>query len=59
MPAQRPTCPAFGGEGLRTLYVTTARAGLDADDLASQPHAGGVFSIVADVPGLPDGEVRL
>lgn len=56
VPAQRVTSCAFGGPGLRTLYITTARIGLDAAGLESQPEAGGVFAAdpgCAGVPALP------
>jgi sugar lactone lactonase YvrE len=45
LPVDRPTSCAFGGGDRTTLFVTTARDGLDDADLARQPHAGHVFSI--------------
>lgn len=51
-PAANITKLAFGGEGLRTAFATTARQMLDADALERQPHAGGLFEFGADVPGL-------
>ena len=45
LPVQRPTSCAFGGPGRDTLFVTSARTGLDDDALAGQPHAGKVFAI--------------
>lgn len=39
------TSCAFGGPDLATLYITTARSGLPADDLRRQPHAGGLFAV--------------
>jgi sugar lactone lactonase YvrE len=54
LPVSRVTCPAFGGADLRTLYITTAREGLSADQLAKEPHAGSVFALQVDVPGLPE-----
>jgi hypothetical protein len=33
----------FGGAELATLFVTTARAGLDEAALDRQPHAGHLF----------------
>jgi sugar lactone lactonase YvrE len=57
VPAQRPTSCAFGGPARDTLFVTTARTGLDADALARHPHSGRVFSIhglgVRGAPCLP------
>ncbi len=52
-PAQCPTMPCFGGEDLKTLYVTTARYRRGAPELAQFPLSGAVFSMRVDVPGLP------
>lgn len=54
MPVRRPTMIAFGGADLRTAYVTSARAGLSAEDLLGQPLAGAIFSFSVDVPGIPE-----
>lgn len=59
VPASNITCPAFGGDDLKTLYITSARQGLSDEQLAEQPHAGSVFSIQVDVPGLPETPVKL
>jgi sugar lactone lactonase YvrE len=53
LPARCPTMPCFGGPERRTLYVTTARHGRPAQELAAFPHSGCVFAATADVPGLP------
>jgi sugar lactone lactonase YvrE len=53
LPVRCPTMPCFGGSDLRTLFVTTARQGRPADELAAQPLAGGVLHTRVDVPGLP------
>lgn len=59
LPVARPTCPAFGGQGLATMFVTSASVGLGAEERAAQPHAGAVFAIPLEVAGLADGKVRL
>jgi sugar lactone lactonase YvrE len=51
-PAKRPTMVAFGGEDLRTLYLTTARDGADEEELARFPHSGGLFAMAVETPGL-------
>jgi sugar lactone lactonase YvrE len=51
-PAQCPTMPCFGGPDLQTLFVTTARHGRSAADLAHFPESGCVFSMRVGVPGL-------
>lgn len=58
LPARCPTMPAFGGPDLRTLYITTARQGRPADELAAQPLAGCVLQMRVEVPGLPVPAVR-
>ena len=45
------TSCAFGGPGLRTLYITTARVDLDADAGERHPHAGSLFAAEVDVAG--------
>jgi sugar lactone lactonase YvrE len=54
LPAMCPTMCAFGGDDLRTLYVTTARQMRDADELGRLPQSGGLFAMRVDVPGLPE-----
>ena len=57
MPADRPTSCAFGGRDGATLFVTTAREGLDETAMARQPDAGRVFRVdglgVTGAPCLP------
>ena len=52
-PAQCPTMPCFGGEDLKTLYVTSARHGRGAPELAQFPNSGAVFFTRVQTPGLP------
>jgi len=52
-PVQQPSSCAFGGLGLATLYVTSARENLSKDALARQPQAGHLFAFVPGVSGLP------
>ena len=59
LPVSRATCPAFGGDDLRTLYITSARSGLTPEQLEREPLAGGVFAIRVDVPGQPEPLIRL
>jgi sugar lactone lactonase YvrE len=53
VPAPCPTMPCFGGDDLKTLYLTTARHGRAAAELQAWPDAGRVFALRVDVPGLP------
>ncbi len=46
LPLTNPTCPAFGGADLTTLYITTARHRLTDEQLAREPMAGAVLQLV-------------
>ena len=52
-PVQCPTMPCFGGEDLRTLYLTSARHRRTVAELDAFPLSGCVFSLRVAVPGLP------
>ncbi|MEU1212094.1 SMP-30/gluconolactonase/LRE family protein [Streptomyces sp. NPDC005791] len=49
LPVRRPTACAFGGPGLRDLYVSTARTGLDAP----HPLSGSLLVLPDAGQGLP------
>lgn len=53
VPARCPTMPCFGGDDLKTLYLTTARYNRPAQELQAWPDSGCVFSMRVGVPGLP------
>lgn len=53
LPVRCPTMPCFGGDDLKTLYITTSREKRPAAELAETPYAGCVLSLRVDVPGLP------
>lgn len=55
----RVSCPAFGGADLKTLYLTTAREHMTPEEIAQQTHAGSVFAVPIDVPGLPEPFLKL
>jgi D-xylonolactonase len=57
LPCSAVTKAAFGGEDLRTLYITTAHVALSAEERRQQPLAGGLFRARVSVPGLPQGIV--
>jgi sugar lactone lactonase YvrE len=58
-PCANITKLAFGGADLRTVYATTARKGLSAQELREQPLAGGLFTFRAETPGLPQHALRI
>lgn len=54
MPVPRPTSCCFGGEDLKTLYVTSASVGLSASMLAKAPQSGQLFALEIGVKGLAE-----
>lgn len=53
-PVPAPSSCIFGGAELDTLFVTTARDTLSAEQLAEFPLSGGVFCFKPGVKGLPE-----
>jgi sugar lactone lactonase YvrE len=53
LPTSHITNCAFGGPDMRTLFITSARSGLSAEQLGAQPLAGGLFAIEFGEPGVP------
>ena len=53
LPVSQVTNCAFGGPGLRTLFITSARVGLTPAQLQAEPLAGGLFAVPLDVAGQP------
>lgn len=51
MPARNVTKVAFGGADYRTVFVTTARKGLSAQQIADQPLNGSLFSFGTSIAG--------
>jgi len=58
LPVGATTMPCFGGEGLKTLFVTSSRDGLARDLLDRYPLTGSVFVTEGAVVGSPVGRFR-
>jgi sugar lactone lactonase YvrE len=54
LPVTNPTCPAFGGEGLRSLYITSHSQRIAPERLAAEPWAGALLRLDVGVAGLPE-----
>jgi sugar lactone lactonase YvrE len=54
VPASQTTCCAFGGDTLRTLFITSATQRMTADQLKAEPEAGALFAVDIGVRGLPE-----
>jgi sugar lactone lactonase YvrE len=58
VPVLRPTSVAFGGPGLRTMFITSASIDLTEEQLARWPLSGSVLRHDADIPGRPPNHFR-
>lgn len=58
LPVPQVASCAFGGDGLDTLYVTTAAVGLDAAARGAAPLSGSLFAFRPGVKGLPVASFR-
>lgn len=54
VPTLNPTCVAFGGASLDTLYITTAQYLMTPEQLAATTHAGALFACIPGVRGVAD-----
>lgn len=54
VPVLKPTCCAFGGPDLDTLYITSSRMGCTEKQLSEQPLAGALFAVKPGVRGIED-----
>jgi sugar lactone lactonase YvrE len=54
MPVLNPTCVTFGGDGLDTLYITTARYLMTPEQFAAEQQSGALFAITPGVRGIAD-----
>lgn len=58
VPVKNPTCVAFGGDDLQTLYIISSRLDHTDAELAASEQAGSLFSARVGVAGLPESRVR-
>lgn len=59
LPVSQPTCPAFGGPDMKTLFITSATQNLPDHELVSQPHAGKIICLQVDVPGFQENRATI
>lgn len=54
LPVQKPTMPAFGGDNLEIMYMTSIGSGGSTPLQPGQPQAGSIFACEPGVRGLPE-----
>lgn len=52
LPVSRITMPAFGGSDLKTIYITSAREGMNEAEAKAEPLAGALFAVDLGIGGL-------
>ena len=53
LPCRAPTSCTFGGPDLETLFVTSSRFGLSAEETRAHPEDGALFALDVGARGLP------
>lgn len=59
LPVPRPTSLTFGGQDLKTLFITTASTGLSGEQLMEAPWSGSLLACEPGVAGQASGQFGL
>ncbi|WES68364.1 SMP-30/gluconolactonase/LRE family protein [Superficieibacter sp. HKU1] len=52
LPVRCPTMVCFGGDDMKTLFITTTRENMTADEIALRPLSGAIFTLPVTVAGV-------
>lgn len=52
LPVRCPTMVCFGGADMKTLFITTTRENMDADEVEKYPLSGAIFTLPVKVAGM-------
>ena len=52
LPVRCPTMVCFGGADMRTLFITTTRENMSAEEVAQYPLSGAIFTLPVEVAGM-------
>eukprot|EP01037_Dinobryon_pediforme_P022420 gene22420-23574_t len=58
VPVAAPTMPCFGGDGLRTLFLTSLTDNVSAERIAAHPWNGQLITLDVGVAGVPVARFR-
>jgi sugar lactone lactonase YvrE len=53
LPVRCPTMVCFGGDDMKTLFITTTRENMDDAEIVEKPLSGAIFTLNVAVAGLP------
>jgi sugar lactone lactonase YvrE len=53
LPVRCPTMVCFGGDDMKTLFITTTRENMDNGEVAERPLSGAIFTLKVAVAGMP------
>ncbi|MGF1476327.1 MAG: SMP-30/gluconolactonase/LRE family protein [Geminicoccaceae bacterium] len=53
LPLRHPTSCCFGGDEMKTLFVTSLSHGMTEDDFAANPNEGALLAVDVGIEGLP------
>lgn len=56
VPALQTSSCIFGGKNMNELYITSARKGMNGENLKKYPLSGGLFKVETKVTGMPTFE---
>lgn len=59
VPALQTTCCCFGGKNMQTLYITSARTGMNEQQLREYPLSGSIFKVELPVSGTAAFRMQL
>ncbi|WP_297200217.1 SMP-30/gluconolactonase/LRE family protein [uncultured Pluralibacter sp.] len=52
LPVRCPTMVCFGGQDMKTLFITTTRENMRPEEIAAYPLSGAIFTLPVDVAGM-------
>jgi sugar lactone lactonase YvrE len=52
LPVRCPTMVCFGGADMKTLFITTTRENMSAQELKQYPLSGAIFTLPVNVAGM-------
>ncbi|WP_330985175.1 MULTISPECIES: SMP-30/gluconolactonase/LRE family protein [Enterobacterales] len=52
LPVRCPTMVCFGGEEMKTLFITTTRENMSAEEVKHSPLSGAIFTLPVSVAGM-------